>query len=143
MSGTYTGPEQRREPRVVSAMRVGTSTIDPVFDPVTQARCYSATDDDIAIDMSRRGLRLHCAQPPRIGTRIVIHIPADGPGKGIEVVGCARWTAVEFEAGEYGARAIAAVGIELVGGTLEALDRFEQCVSRHQANLVAGPKTLG
>ena len=143
MSGTYTGPEQRREPRVVSEMRVGTSTIDPVFDPVTQARCYSATDDDVAIDLSRRGLRLHCAQPPQIGTRIVIHIPGDGAGKGIEVVGCARWTAVEFDPGEHGARAIAAVGIELVGGTLKALDRFEQYVSRHQANLVAGSETLG
>ncbi len=143
MSGTYTGPEQRREPRVASAMRVGTSTIDPVFDPVTQARCYSATDDDVAIDLSRRGLRLHCAQPPQIGTRIVIHIPSDGAGKGIEVVGCARWTAVEFEPGEHGARAIAAVGIELVGGTLKALDRFEQYVSRNQANLVAGSETLG
>ncbi len=143
MSGTYTGPEQRREPRVVSEMRVGTSTIDPVFDPVTQARCYSATDDDVAIDLSRRGLRLHCAQPPQIGTRIVIHIPGDGAGKGIEVVGCARWTAVEFEPGEHGARAIAAVGIELVGGTLKALGRFEQYVSRHQANLVAGSETLG
>ena len=143
MSGTYTGPEQRREPRVVSAMRVGTSTIDPVFDPVTQARCYSATDDDVAIDLSRRGLRLHCAQPPQIGTRIVIHIPCNGAGKGIEVVGCARWTAVEFEPGEHGARAMAAVGSELVGGTLKALDRFEQYGSRHRANLVAGSETLG
>ena len=143
MSGTYTGHEQRREPRVVSEMRVGTSTIDPVFDPVTRARCYSAADDDVAIDLSRRGLRLRCSQPPQIGTRIVIHIPGDGAGKGIEVVGCARWTAVEFEPGAHGARAIAAVGIELVGGTLKALDRFEQCVSRHQANLVAGSDTLG
>jgi hypothetical protein len=142
MSGAYTGPELRREPRIASAMRVGTSTVDPVFDPVTRARCYSAADDDVAMDVSRRGLRLHCAQPPRIGTRIVIHIPGDGPDEGIEIVGCARWTAVEFEPGAHGARAIAAVGIELVGGTRSALDRFEQCVSLHQANLVAGPQAL-
>ena len=143
MSAAYEGPEQRREPRVASAMRVGTSTIDPVFDPVTQERCYVSADDDVALDVSRRGLRLHCSQPPEIGTRIVIQIPDQGHGRPIQVVGCARWTQVEFEPGEHGARAIAAVGIELVGGTLEALDRFEQCVARHQGNLVAGPGALG
>jgi hypothetical protein len=122
-------------------MRVGTSTIDPVFDPVTQERCYAAADDDVAVDVSRRGLRLLCERPPAIGTRIVVHI-ADEGDKPIEVVGCARWTQVEFTRGEHGARAVAAVGIELIGGTLRALDRFEQYVSRQQANLIDGPETL-
>lgn len=143
MSATYSGPEQRREPRIASGMRVATSTIDPVFDPVSGERCYAAADDDVALDVSRRGLRLHCAQPPEIGTRIIVHIPDEAGGRPIQVVGCARWTSVEFERGEHGARAIAAVGIELVGGTLKALDRFEECVTRAQAKLVDGPGALG
>ena len=74
----YTGPEQRRESRVRARMRVGMSSIDPIRDPVTGELCFMATDDDAAIDMSRRGLRLRCGRPPAVGTRLVIHIPADG-----------------------------------------------------------------
>lgn len=143
MSATHDGPEKRREPRVSAQILVGTSTIDPVFDPVTGERCYAAADDDLALDLSRRGLRLRCASPPEVGTRIVLNIPDDRGDKPIQLVGCARWTQVEFERGEHGARAIASVGIELVGGTFKALDRFERCVSRYQANLVDGPEALG
>ena len=139
----FTGPEKRREPRVTARMRVGMSSIDPIRDPVTGELCFVATDDDSAIDVSRRGLRLRCARPPAIGTRLIVHIPADGDDGPIEVVGRARWTAVEFERGVQGARAVGAVGIELVGGSQSALDRFERCVSRCERNPVAGPEALG
>ncbi|MBW2281937.1 MAG: PilZ domain-containing protein [Deltaproteobacteria bacterium] len=139
----FQGPDKRRDPRVAAQMRVGTSSIDPVRDPVTGELCFVATDDDCALDVSRRGLRLRCARPPTVGTRMVVHIPADGDDGPIEVVGRARWVTVEFERGVQGARAVGAVGIELVGGSPAALDRFERCVSRCQTNPVAGPEALG
>ncbi len=139
----FTGPEQRREPRVTAQLRVGTSSIDPIRDPVTGELSFMATDDDAALDVSRRGLRLRCARPPAVGTRLVVHIPADGDDGPIEVVGRARWTAVEFERGVQGARAVGAVGIELVGGSQAALDRFERCVARCARNPVAAPEALG
>ena len=73
----------------------------------------------------------------------VSHIPDDGSGRTIEVVARTRWTRVEFEPGIQGARAVAAVGVELVGGSRGALDRFESCVSNHQRKVVAGPEGLG
>jgi hypothetical protein len=124
-------------------MRVATSTIDPVFDPVTHEYCYADNEDDVAVDVSRGGLRLRCARPPAVGTRIVLHVRDDGSGNAFDVVGRARWTRVEFEPGVQGARAIAAVGIEVVGGSRNALDRFEKCVSKHQQDLVAEAEGLG
>jgi len=139
----FHGPDKRRDRRVTAQMRVGMSSIDPVRDPVTGELCFVATDDDSAIDVSRRGLRLRCARPPAVGTRMVVHIPADGDDRPIEVIGRARWVTVEFERGVQGARAVGAVGIELVGGSQSALDRFERCVSRCERNPVAGPGALG
>ena len=139
---SYSGPQRRRERRVPSEMRVGTSTIDAVRDPVTGAFCYSDNQDDVAVDVSPSGLRLRCARPPSVGTRMVVHM-RDDAGAAFDVVGRTRWIRVEFEPGVQGARAIAAVGIELVGGSRTALDRFEKCVSRHQQDLVAEAEALG
>jgi hypothetical protein len=55
---------------------------------------------------------------------VQIHVP--GEPKPIELVGRTCWGRIEHEPGEVGARAVAAVGIELLGGSPKNLNRYER-----------------
>jgi len=131
---------ERRDPRVSAEFRVDTLTIDAVRDPVTREPCFVESENDASTNLSRRGLRLRCARPPDIGTRLLLQIHADdGEAQPIEVIGRTCWTSVEYRPGAGGARAHAAVGVELVGGTPRALDRYERCLSKDENAPAAAP----
>jgi hypothetical protein len=138
-------PNRRRDTRTATALRVGTMTIDAVRDPITHEICYLGNEDDSATNLSRRGLRLRCTRPPDVGTRLLLQIYPQGQETPIEVVGRARWTTVEYQPGERGARPFAAVGIEIVGGSPAAFARYDHCLQDlvESEPVVAAPEPLG
>jgi hypothetical protein len=113
-------PEQgrsprRRERRIPVRLRVRTTTVDAVRDMSTRARCYQFSEDDAVCELSRRGARLRCARRPAVGTRLLLGVAVPGEPRPVELVACVRWTNAEFVPG--GARAVTAVGVEIVGAT--------------------------
>jgi hypothetical protein len=119
------GAQRRREQRIFAALRVSTTFVDPVRDPITREVCYQMSDEDTVLNVSRRGAGLHCVRPPEVGTRLLLEIRPPGMDRSFEMMGRARWTRVEYVPGTHGARAVAAVGVELIGGSHAALDRYE------------------
>jgi hypothetical protein len=122
-----TNIEQRRETRIPSQLRVTTATIDPVADPVTGERVFQTSDEDATVNLSRRGICLVATRAPDVGTRVLVelHIPEERP---VELIGRTRWTRVEFEPGIGGARPTCLVGIEVLGGSPRAIERFEASI---------------
>ena len=123
-------PCQRRDERIHARLQASTTFIDPVRDPVTNELCYHASDDDAIFSVSRRGAGMICERPPLLGTRVLVQIRTPGDRTPIELVGRTCWTRVKYVTGEHGARAVAAVGIEFIGGTSSSLDRYERWLSR-------------
>ena len=138
------GAERRRDERIFAALRVATTFVDPVRDPITREVCYQMSDEDTMLNMSRRGAGLHCVRPPEVGTRLLLEIRPPGLGRSFEMMGRTCWTRVEYVPGAHGARAVAAVGVELIGGSPAALDRYESWLARLGSvdRSVAGPPTL-
>jgi hypothetical protein len=65
-----------------------------------------------------------------VGTRVLLEIFVPGDARPLDLVGRARWTRVAYEHGDTGARPRASVGIEIVGGSPTALDRYERALAR-------------
>jgi hypothetical protein len=122
-------PERRRELRLGVHLRVRTTSVDPVLDRTTRSRCYQTSEDDAVLDLSRRGARLRCARLPAIGTRLLLGFLLPGDALAVELIACVRWARTEFIPGDHGARAVAAVGVEIVGGSERALTRFESALA--------------
>ena len=137
----------RRETRTEVALVVNTSSIDPLSDPITGRSCYQASHSDITLNLSRRGVCLRCATPPSVGARLLLEIQMPGEDSPVEVVGRTCWARVEFVPGEKGgARAVARVGVELLGGSATALDRYERCLAQLRSDseaLVATSEGVG
>jgi hypothetical protein len=128
-NSTQSEPERRRERRQISRLRVSTTAIDPVRDPVTGATYYESSDDSSLINLSRRGVCLRSPRPPPVATRLILQIHVPGENRPIELVGRTCWGRIEHEPGQVGARAVAAVGIEVVGGSSRDLDRYDRTLA--------------
>jgi hypothetical protein len=124
--------DKRRDLRLPLRLPVTTATIDAVRDPVTGDRVFQTSEDDSTLDVSRRGLCLRFSHPPAIGTRVLLQLRLPEDVDAIELVARTRWTRVEFEPGEAGARPICRVGLELLAGAPRALARFERSVRQLQ-----------
>lgn len=138
--------EQRRERRQAAELRVTTTSIDPVRDPVTGAAFYESNDDARLINVSRRGLCLRCVRPPQVRARLLIQLHVPGEPTPIELVGRTCWGRIEHEPGEFGARTVAAIGLELLGGSTQNLDRYDRAlvhIEQHHDRPLAGSKSLG
>lgn len=142
----------RSESRVAAPFRVASTTIDPVHDLATGGRSYSVSEDDRVLDVSRRGLCMRAASPPDVGTRVLLQLELDDAHEVVDLIGTVRWTRVEYERGEYGGRAVADVGVELLGGSESALRRYDEAcanLSRDEpkqcdaSDSVAGDGALG
>jgi hypothetical protein len=137
--------DRRRATRTRASLRASTATVDAIPDG-HGGSCYQASEEDVVVNVSRRGVCLVSERPPRIGTRIWMQVHAPGDAQPVEVVGRARWTNVRFSPGVQGGRARCAVGVEVLGGAASALDRFDRIVSsleRESNHAVAGPEPLG
>lgn len=132
MSAREQGDPQnrRREPRTAAALKVTSSTMDPVRDSVTREVCYQISEHDTTLNLSRRGMRLRCDRPPEVGTRLLLQIQPGQAVPPIEIIGRTCWTRVEYQQGVRGACPYAAVGVELVGGSRGALARYGHCLSQ-------------
>jgi hypothetical protein len=121
--------QRRVDVRTPLSLRVQRSSIDPARDPVTRELFYDVADDDETTNLSRRGLCIRCERPPEIGTRVLVQLrlPGEEP---VDVVGLARWSRVTFVPGQHGARAVALVGLELLGGAPRALERYGRAIGR-------------
>ncbi len=139
-------PNRRRDHRVDTSFGASTTFVDAVRDPVTHEMCYTTSEEDSVLNVSRRGAGLRCVQPPEIGSRVLLEIHPPSETRPIEVMGRACWTRVEYVPGRHGARAVAAVGIEFLGGSSRALDRYESWLAELASateTSVAAPPALG
>jgi hypothetical protein len=139
-----TGRRQAR--RLAGAFRIDYATIDAVTDPSTGEACFHSGEHELTVNLSRRGLCLVCTVPPEPGTRLLLQVWVPDEARPIELVGRTCWTRVEFRPGLHGARPVSAVGIELLGGSGRALDRYDRAfarLERESGSSVAGPLGLG
>jgi len=123
------GLSRRGDERTELSLRIQRSSIDAVRDPVTGELFYDVSSDDETLNLSRRGLCIRCERPPEIGTRVLVQLrlPGESP---VDVVGLARWSRVAYVPGEHGARAVAHVGLELLGGPPRALERYGRALGQ-------------
>ena len=122
-------PDKRREPRRSVDARISTTSIDPIKDPVTGATFYESNEGSQIVNLSRRGVCLRCLRAPPVASRLLLELHLPGERRPIELVGRTCWGRVEHEPGEFGARAVATVGIEVLGGSKSNLDRFDYAIA--------------
>ena len=125
-----TEPVQRRtDTRTAASLQVELTAIDASRDLATGELYFATSADERTENLSRRGMCVRCERPPAIGTHVLLQLrlPGETP---VDVIGQTRWTRVEFEPGEHGARAFALVGIELLGGAPRALARYDRVLGR-------------
>jgi len=124
--------QRRNDARTEVSLRVELTSIDASRDRATGELYFATSPDEHTLNLSRRGMCVRCERPPAIGTRVLLQlrIPGEAP---VDVIGRARWTRVEFEPGDHGARAVALVGIELLGGAPRALARYDRALGRLEA----------
>ncbi len=122
-------PQRRADTRTAATLAVELTSIDASRDRTTGELYFATSSDERTTNLSRRGMCVRCERPPAIGTRVLLQVrlPGEAP---VDVIGQARWTRVGFEPGEHGARAIALVGIELLGGAPRALARYDRALGR-------------
>ena len=139
------GSERRGDSRLTTDLRATLVSVDPVPDGAGARGSYWSSDADAVENASRRGICLRCERPPAVGTRLVLELLAPGETRSIDLVGRARWTRVEFQRGARGACARAQVGVEIIGGSPTALDRWDRALehfAEHTLASVATPEGL-
>ncbi len=138
--------EQRREQRTPTRLRASTATVDPVRDRRTGEIHYESNEDQLILNLSRRGIGLRCERPPTVGSRLLLEIHVGDEFGSVELIGRTCWTRVELLRGERGRRTAAtAVGIELLGGSRTSLERYDRALARLRASanpLLATRETL-
>lgn len=135
--------ERRADSRVVRHLRAALVSVDPVPDGASARGAYWSSDADAVANASRRGICLECERPPAVGTRLVLELFPPGESRPIDLVVRACWTRVEFQRGSRGARALAKVGVEIMGGSPTSLDRWDRALEDLAASAsVATPETL-
>ncbi len=123
--------EQRRDPRTSTFLSVSTTTVDPVRNPRTGEIHYETHEAELVTNLSRRGLGLRCVRPPTVGSRLLLQIRIYDEPEPVELIGRTCWTRVEILPGVRGRkRAVAAVGLELLGGSRGALERYDRALAK-------------
>ena len=123
------GPLHRRtDARTNASLQVELTSIDASRDRAGDLY-FATSPNERTENLSRRGMCVRCERPPEIGTRVLLQLrlPNEAP---VDVIGQTRWTRIEFEPGEHGARAFALVGIELLGGAPRSLARYDRALGR-------------
>lgn len=110
---------------------ISTVAIDPIRNPVTGDVSYGTTENDTVINLSRRGLCIRSTHPPGVGDRVLLTLQLPGQTEAVEVIGRTRWTRVNRRTtrGNNGA-AFATAGIELIGGSSGAFDRYDRSLAK-------------
>lgn len=120
---------RRSDARTEASFQVELTSIDASRDRATGQPYFATSPGERTLNLSRRGMCVRCERPPAIGTRMLLQLRFPGE-TAVDVIGQTRWTRVEFEPGEHGARAFALVGIELLGGAPRALARYDRALGR-------------
>ncbi len=132
--------QRRGDTRTDATLQVELTAIDASRDPATGELYFATSPDERTENLSRRGMCVRCDRPPAIGTRVLLQVRLPGE-RPVDVIGRTRWTRVEFEPGQHGARAFARVGIELLGGAPRALERYDRALGRLESSASDDPRT--
>jgi hypothetical protein len=116
---------QRRRRRCRVSLHAAFTTIDPVRDRASGALYYDTSEREELLNVSVRGACIRVERAPEDGTRVLLRIQPPGSAAPVDLVARTRWSRVEYLPGEHGARASAVVGLEVIGGSREALDLYE------------------
>jgi hypothetical protein len=122
-------PQRRADARTDIRLQVALTSIDASRDRTTGELYFATSNDERTENLSRRGMCVRCDRPPAVGARVLLQLRVPGDAA-VDVIGQTRWTRIEFEPGEHGARAVALVGIELLGGAHRALARYDRALGR-------------
>jgi len=122
-------PQRRTDTRIHADLRLELTSIDASRDGATGQVFFATSADERTRNLSRRGMCVRCERPPAIGTRVLLQLRLPGESS-VDVIGRTRWTRVEFEPGEYGSRAFALVGIEILGGAPRSLARYDRALGQ-------------
>ncbi|MCP4004114.1 MAG: hypothetical protein GY725_07965 [bacterium] len=139
-------PEQRVHTNKEVSIAAHFSTIDPVRDAASGTVFFETSEEEVVLNVSRRGICLQCERAPAIGTRLLLELKLPGENTMADMVGRVCWTRPEYLKGEHGARAIAIVGIQLLGGSpigLETYDRSIGQLLQTAPDAVASPEAVG
>jgi hypothetical protein len=137
---------ERSARRFAVKMAVSFTTIDPLRDPADGRLYYDTGEGEQLLDLSRRGACLRLERAPEDGTRLLLRLQPPGARAPVDLIARTRWSRVEYLPGDHGARACARVGLELIGGSREALDRYEygvQLVADGRSALLAAAEATG
>jgi hypothetical protein len=116
------------EGRVEVEFPVTLTAIDPQRDLLT-GQLYYETGEAICVrNASRRGIGLRCTRPLAVGTRLVLQLGF--AGEPVELIARTCWSRVEYARGEHAGRPIAALGVELLEGSQDALERYERSLAQ-------------
>ena len=142
------GEEKRERSRRRCAVSLPASftTIDPIRDRATGELYYDTSEREELLDVSLRGACMRVERAPENGTRVLLRIEPPGADAHVDLVARTRWSRIEYRPGELGARASAIVGLEVIGGSAEALDRYEASVQKlldRAAGRLAAPEASG
>ncbi len=127
--------DQRRDPRTSTFLSVSTATVDPVRNQKTGEVHYETHEAELVTNVSRRGVGLRCARPPTVGSRLLLEIRMYSEPEPVELIGRTCWVRVEILPGVRGRkRAVAAMGLELLGGCQGALERYDRALAKLRAS---------
>ncbi len=140
-STAATASDRRADSRLMTDLRATLVSVDPVSDAPGARGSYWSGDAEGVANASRRGVCLRCERPPTVGTRLVLELFVPGEPRPIDLVGRARWTRVEYERASRGARALACVGVEIMGGSPTSLDRWDRALEDLAARRLASVAT--
>ncbi len=146
-SGPRATPGQRArrhvKDRVEVQFGVALTAIDPQRDPVTGEIFYETGDAVCVINASPRGICVRFAHPFAAGTRLLLALGLGEDPRPVEVTARVCWSRVQYESGTHGGRPVAAVGVELQGGSRDAFERYERSLERLVEASVAGREATG
>lgn len=132
------------EGRVRVEFPVSFATIDAQRDRATGALFYETGEALCVRDASRRGIGLRTAGALAPGTRLLLHVGLGAGPEPVALIARAVWSRAEYVRGERAARPVCALGLELLGGARDALDRYERALAALvHATSVAGGEALG
>lgn len=120
---------QRRDVRHPTNATLKTVAIDPSRDPVRGTPYYESDNPGQLLNLSRRGICARVQRPPTVSQRVLVELFLPNEERSIELIGRTCWGRVEFERGQIGARALAMIGIEVIGGSAQNIARYDAIVS--------------
>lgn len=133
-----------QDPRVTARLPARISTIDPETDPFT-GKSFFRTCEETSANLSRGGLFVSMREAIPPGRRVLVELEMPG-GRPVQAVGRVAWTRVRMDdmdepAGIEANAQEPGVGIEILGGARDDLQRLERFVSRSLRRRALPPRT--